>query len=100
MDTDLFSAIKEKKPPLISAEVKPVKISEIRPSQDNPRGPVAEDTSFQRLVDSIDEVGILVPLVVQKLRKPDGHIKYELVDGERRFRAAQALRTTEVPAHI
>ncbi|HEV2234090.1 MAG TPA: ParB N-terminal domain-containing protein [Terriglobia bacterium] len=73
-----------------------IRLSEIEASPDNPRGTVQTDASFERLVSSIDEVGILVPLVVR--RRPSG--KYQLVDGERRFLAAHRLRLGEVPAHV
>jgi hypothetical protein len=73
---------------------------EIRPSENNPRGSVEKDASFERLVASIDRVGILVPLVVSILPRAQGQIKYELVDGERRFRAARELGRETVPAHI
>lgn len=73
-----------------------VKPSEIEPSPDNPRGTVQTDASFERLVSSINEVGILVPLLVREL--PSG--KYQLVDGERRLLAAHRLRLDKVPAHV
>ena len=76
--------------------VQKIPLDAIQPSPDNPRGQVSIDASFERLVSSIDEVGILVPLVVREL--PEG--RYELVDGERRFLAAKQLRFTEVPAHV
>jgi len=72
-----------------SSEVKPIDLDAIQPSPDNPRGQVSIDASFERLVSSIDEVGILVPLVVRELSAG----KYELVDGEH-------LRLPKVPAHV
>lgn len=88
------------KPVITSSTIATIDISSIRPSHDNPRGAVQFDSSFQRLAASIKEVGILVPLVVRELPKPEGQIKYELVDGERRFRAASAVRRDKAPAHI
>lgn len=79
-----------------TSEVQTIKLDAIQPSPDNPRGQVSIDASFERLVSSIDEVGILVPLVVRELS--DG--KYQLVDGERRYLAAKQLRLSEVPAHV
>ena len=76
--------------------MKPVALAAIEPSPDNPRGQVNDDASFERLVSSIAEVGILVPLVVRAL----GNGRYQLVDGERRYLAANKLRLAEVPAHI
>jgi len=79
-----------------TADVKPIPVDSIDPSPDNPRGAVQEDASFERLVSSISEVGgILVPIVVR-----DKGERFELVDGERRFRAAKRLRLKKVPAHV
>jgi hypothetical protein len=81
-------------------DVTQIPTDEIQPSAHNPRGEVEKDDSFERLVASIDRVGILVPLVVSELPKARGVIKYELVDGERRFRAARELGRKTVPAHV
>jgi hypothetical protein len=79
-----------------TSQVKLIALDAIEPSPDNPRGQVEEDASFERLVSSIAEVGILVPLVVREVANG----KYELVDGERRYLAAKRLRLPKVPAHI
>jgi ParB family chromosome partitioning protein len=50
---------------------------------------------LQELVDSIRERGIIQPLIVRKVDD-----KYELIAGERRWRAARELRLTEAPAII
>jgi|SRR5579872_94136 len=76
--------------------VQTIPLARIEPSPHNPRGQVNIDASFERLVSSIAEVGILVPLVV--LRLPNR--KYQLVDGERRYLAAKELRLDGVPAHV
>ena len=73
-----------------------LRLDQIDANPDNPRGTVREDASFERLVSSIGEVGILVPIVVREM--PSG--RYQLVDGERRFLAAQKLRLSKVPAHV
>ena len=51
--------------------------------------------SLQALVESIKAQGILQPLLVRKHPDIDGH--YEIVAGERRWRAAQAAQLHEVP---
>jgi ParB/RepB/Spo0J family partition protein len=79
-----------------TSQVKTIGLDEIEPSPENPRGKVNIDASFERLVSSIDEVGILVPLVVRSLTNG----KYQLVDGERRYLAAKQLRLGKVPAHV
>jgi hypothetical protein len=81
-------------------DVKEISVASIRPSTHNPRGEVEKDDSFERLVSSIDKVGLLVPIVVTKLRSRRGAVKYELVDGERRYWAAKSLGKSSVPAHV
>ncbi len=66
-------------------------IEEIKPNPHQPRKSFAEQP-LQELIDSIREKGILQPLVVR--RKGNG---YELIAGERRWRAAQKAGIKEVP---
>jgi len=66
-------------------------IEEVQPNPLQPRKNFAEG-QLQELVDSIREKGILQPLMVR--RKGDG---YELIAGERRWRAAQKAGMKEVP---
>jgi hypothetical protein len=61
---------------------------------------VQKDESFERLVSSIEKVGLLVPIVVTKLRRLQDGKKFELLDGERRYWAAKALGMDRVPAHV
>jgi hypothetical protein len=79
-----------------TSRVRLISLDAIEPSPDNPRGQVELDASFERLVSSVSEVGILVPLVVRDL----GNGNYQLVDGERRYHAAMRLRVPKVPAHV
>jgi len=83
-----------------SGKIDYVKVIEIEPNPDNPRGIFEKDSSFNRLVDSIAKVGVLVPLVVMKLRRSDGETRYRLVDGERRYWAARELALPRVPANV
>ena len=55
-----------------------------------------EKEALSELTQSIQEHGIIQPLTVRKL----GYDKYQLISGERRFRASQILGLTEVPAYI
>lgn len=80
-----------------TSDVKSISVDSISPSPDNPRGVVQEDASFERLVSSISEVrAVLVPIVVRETNAG----QYELVDGERRYRAAKRLRLKQIPAHV
>jgi len=69
-------------------------IEEIKPNPFQPRKAFA-DAQLQELVESIQEKGILQPLIVR--RKGNG---YELIAGERRWRAAQKAGLREVPIII
>jgi ParB family transcriptional regulator, chromosome partitioning protein len=66
-------------------------IEEIQPNPHQPRKRF-DDQQLQELADSIREKGILLPLVVR--RKGTG---FELIAGERRWRAAQKAGVKEVP---
>lgn len=67
----------------------------IRPNPRQPRT-VFDPDALEELVASISEVGLLQPVVVRPL--PDE--QYELVMGERRWRAVQAAGLTSIPAII
>ena len=68
-----------------------VKINEVEPNREQPRKDFDED-SLMELADSIKQFGILQPLIVQK--KKD---YYEIIAGERRWRAAKLAGVKEVP---
>lgn len=69
-------------------------VSEIHADPHNPRERFPQE-ELDRLAESIDEVGILVPVVVYD----DGQ-GYRLLDGERRWRCAIMLGYEEIPAVI
>lgn len=64
----------------------------------NPRQPrtVFDEDAMAELVDSIGEVGLLQPIVV----RPLGEDRFELVMGERRWRAAQQAGLNAIPAIV
>lgn len=68
-----------------------IKISKIEPNRDQPRKAFDEDALLE-LADSIKQFGVLQPLLVQK--KDD---YYEIIAGERRWRAAKMAGLKEVP---
>lgn len=68
-----------------------VKINQVEPNRDQPRKDFDED-ALMELADSIKQFGILQPLIVQK--KND---YYEIIAGERRWRAAKLAGIKEVP---
>lgn len=71
-------------------------IGEVNPSPLQPRRVFAEE-NLTELVDSIRSRGIFQPLIVR--RSPKG-IGYELIAGERRWRAARKLNLNQVPAIV
>ena len=73
-----------------------VGIEEIKPNSSQPRKGF-DDGSLEGLAASIKEKGILQPLV---LRRGESRKGYEIVAGERRWRAAQKAGLTKVPAII
>lgn len=69
-------------------------IEDIRPNREQPRKTFAPD-KLEELAASIREKGIIQPLVVRRMSE-----HYELVAGERRWRAAQKAGLHEVPVVI
>ena len=85
--------VKEKKTEKNSGDTV-LKISQIEPNKSQPRKNFNED-SLQELADSIKQFGIIQPLGVQKKDK-----YYEIIAGERRWRAARIAGLKEVPVII
>ena len=71
-----------------------LKLNLIEPNSEQPRKNFDEE-SLQELADSIKQYGILQPLIVQK---KGNH--YEIIAGERRWRAAKLAGITDVPVLI
>ncbi|MCI5537568.1 MAG: ParB/RepB/Spo0J family partition protein [Oscillospiraceae bacterium] len=78
-----------------SASVSSLSIGEIEPNRDQPRQNFDEE-ALNELASSIAEHGVLQPLIVRPM--PDGG--YQLVAGERRWRAARIAGLTEVPVIV
>jgi len=77
------------------AQQNEVPISQIFPNPRQPRK-VFDETALNELIASIKSVGILQPPVVRKVSES----RYELIMGERRFRAAKAAGLTSIPVII
>ncbi len=69
----------------------------IRKGRYQPRHEIAEE-ALQELADSIRAQGVVQPVVVRPLPEGGGH--YELIAGERRWRAAQLAGLHEIPAVV
>ena len=86
--------IKEKKEEKEKTGEQIVKISKVEPNREQPRKMFAEK-ELQELADSIKQFGVLQPLLVKK--KGD---YYEIIAGERRWRAAKLAGLKEIPVII
>ena len=73
------------------AGVQMMKINEVEPNRDQPRKNFDEDALLE-LSDSIKQFGVLQPLLVRKRKD-----YYEIIAGERRWRAAKLAGVKEVP---
>ncbi|NES16254.1 MULTISPECIES: ParB/RepB/Spo0J family partition protein [Micromonospora] len=81
--------------PVPGARFAEIPVDSIVPNPKQPRQ-VFDEEALEELKTSIQEVGFLQPIVVRQL---DGE-KYELVMGERRWRAAQAVGRESIPAIV
>lgn len=79
----------------IVGSVSTIRIKNIETNPFQPRTNF-EEIALQELSDSIKQHGIIQPLTLRKL----GYDKYQLISGERRFRASQMAGLVEVPAYI
>lgn len=89
-----LSALLSADQPVVAEESSEIQIDLIDPSPVQPRS-YFDDRSLQELAMSIRENGIVQPVLV----RPNG-ARFELVAGERRWRAAQVAGLTQIPAII
>ena len=71
-----------------------VKISLVEPNRNQPRK-MFDKESLDELANSVKQYGVLQPILVKKVGN-----RYEIVAGERRWRAAQAAGLSEVPVVV
>ena len=79
----------------ITEEVTKIPINQITPNRFQPRT-VFDDEKIEELSRTIHTHGVIQPIVV----RPYGEENYEIIAGERRYRAMKKLNWTEVPAII
>ncbi len=94
MDEDTSKILKKKEEDAQKPQETLVKISLVEPNREQPRKRF-EEGALEELADSIRQFGVLQPLLVQK--KED---YYEIIAGERRWRAAKLAGLKEVPVII
>ncbi len=80
---------------LQESDLKQVPLDRIQPGKYQPRRDV-DSTGLEELAESIRSQGIIQPIVIRLV----GNDKYEIVAGERRWRAAQLAGLKEIPALI
>lgn len=81
-------------PPPPSDEILHIPVADIKPSPSQPRLDFQED-AFQELVQSVRQNGIIQPIIVRR-----SGTSFELIAGERRWRAAKAAGLSTVPAQV
>ncbi|MDD3482103.1 MAG: ParB/RepB/Spo0J family partition protein [Azovibrio restrictus] len=91
----LLSAGNEKRPD----EQRELPIDRLRPGKYQPRSRM-DETSLAELAASIQAQGIMQPILVRAIDATPGAERYEIVAGERRWRAAQKAGLAEVPVLV
>lgn len=88
------SAAKAEKEESVKTGEQMLKINQVEPNREQPRKHFEEDALLE-LADSIKQYGVLQPLLVRKRKD-----YYEIIAGERRWRAAKLAGVKEVPVII
>lgn len=78
----------------VGGEVLELRVREMTPNPLQPRTDISEE-QIEELADSIKKVGVLQPIIV----RPEGSA-YQIIAGERRWRAAQAAGLERVPVRV
>ena len=78
-----------------SSSISEIEISKIKVNPNQPRREFDSD-ALQELADSIAEIGIIQPVTLRKINDDE----YQIIAGERRFRASQLAGLTTIPAYI
>lgn len=79
---------------LDQASITEIKIDSIVPNKSQPRKQFEEE-SLEELKESIEEFGVIQPIIVRKTRS-----SYEIIAGERRWRAAKAAGLKTIPCIV
>lgn len=90
----LDALLSDKPTPEVLKQASQIPISRIRPNRYQPRSRF-DDAELASLTESIRREGVLMPILV----RPAGD-GYELIAGERRWRASQAAGLSEIPAVV
>ena len=80
-----------------SEGTKQIKLSDIEPRADQPRKEFKRE-ALESLADSIASIGVVQPIAVRENKSYPG--TYEIIAGERRWRAAKMAGLSEIPAIV
>jgi ParB family chromosome partitioning protein len=94
-DTDITSAESIENSTKIVGSISELPLDQIEVNPFQPRTDFDED-ALQELAISIKELGVIQPITVRKL----GYDKFQLISGERRFRATQIAGLNSIPVYI
>ena len=76
-------------------QIQDIELDKIVPNRYQPRREFSDD-SIKELAETLDKDGLLQPIVVRE----DGEDQYEIIAGERRYRAAKSLNWETIPAIV
>jgi len=93
--TDVTGNTEQPEIPKTAGSIAEIEIAKIEANPFQPRTKFEEE-ALHELAQSIKELGIIQPVTVRKL----GYDKFQLISGERRFRASQLAGLTQIPAFI
>ncbi len=82
-----------------SEGLKNLPVEHLQRGQYQPRVDMRQD-SLEELAESIKAQGVVQPIVARPLTVKEGHQRYEIIAGERRWRAAQMAGLAEIPAVV
>ncbi len=94
MSETIKPEIKAEKEEKVESGVQMMNINKVEPNREQPRKKFEEDALLE-LADSIKQYGVIQPLVVQKRND-----YYEIIAGERRWRAAKLAKQKEIPVIV
>ena len=84
----------------ISTEaMRTLNVAQMQPGKFQPRS-YMDDAALQTLADSIKAQGIMQPILVRQINSESGEDKFEIIAGERRWRASKIAGLNEVPVLV
>lgn len=91
----LFSFMRHDEEVPKNKQIQDIELDKIVPNRYQPRREFSDD-SIKELAETLDKDGLLQPIVVRE----DGEDHYEIIAGERRYRAAKSLNWGTIPAIV